>query len=167
MTIADRATGRSFAVDGFPAIVSPDDGSLADLTFTRSPTSNKLAAYDIASGNRKWTVGGTVSGSYWEALLIDGRIIQAGTGALTSIDGRTGKTVWTTPTKGTGSGSLVTDGHLVLLANPTGSGGASLTAYGVDDGQQRWQTHVAEDLRLFVSDKRLYGMSDRGLVALG
>ena len=127
----------------------------------------KLTAYDIASGKATWT-GGAVPGSGGQVLLLDGRIIQAGTSALTCIDGRTGKTVWTTPTKQSESDSLVTDGRLVLRAQSTGSGGTVLTAYGVDDGRQRWQTHVADDAWICVIGRRLYARSGQGgLVALG
>jgi len=178
MTFTNRATGRSFTAEGSPVVVSPDDGSLADLVLTGAASNDKLTAYAIASGKPKWTVGRTAPGGGMAsgdgmasgggmAVLLDGRIIRSGPRTLTSIDGRTGKTVWTTPTKQTESASLVTDGRLVLLAQPTESGDTVLTAYGVDDGRRRWHTRIAGSQWLFVSGGRLYGASDRKLVALG
>lgn len=172
-TIIDVITGRSFTADAVPSGASPDDGSLANLVLMQSPTGDDLIAYDLTSGRPRWTVP-AAGGS--GTVIIDGRIIRAGAGELTSIEGRTGDTVWVTPLTQTATGtpgyrqgmaSLVTDGRLVLLTQSDPAGGFLLAAYGLDDGRKRWTTEIADDLYLTSIDGGLFGWSERGLVALG
>jgi outer membrane protein assembly factor BamB len=172
--VIDLATGRSFTADATQLATWADDGSLPGLLIMQSPGGDHLIGYDLASGRPAWTVptGILVGG----AVIIDGRIVQAGTAAVTSIDGRTGETIWATPIvhpAATGQDSqpemrlVATDGRLVLLAWTDGSSGIVLSAYGLDDGKARWETHVDDAQSVNVIAGKLFGTSEHGLVALG
>ena len=169
-TITDIATGRSFTAEAFAPVAGSDDASLAGLILMATP-SGSLLGYDAASGRPEWTVKGSENSGI--PLIIGGQVVRASSDQLTSIDGRTGATVWTTPISSTGTGSLVTDGRVVLVPNKTKSGGPVLTAYGLDDGRPRWHTALTGDMYLLASNGRLYGLtaspdgSGMGLVALG
>jgi hypothetical protein len=171
-TIIDRATGRSFTADASPLAASPDDGSLAGLVLMQSPGGDLLIGYDLASGRPLWTVPGTGG----ETVIIDGRIIQAGADGLKSIDGHTGETIWATriepPNVGaqgdpTAASALLTDGRLVLLAQPGPTGGVIFSAYGLDDGAPLWTSDVADNVSVTAVGGALVGSSTHGLVGLG
>ncbi len=163
--VTDLETGRSFAALGNPVQATLDDGSLADLFLTTAIEHRELVAYDVGSGHRRWTATAKTDGA---VLVVDQRIVRTETHELQSVDGRTGKPVWTTPIASTAPSSLVSDGRLVLLIEPAAGPGAELVAYGLDDGRLRWKSRLPEDLYLFAIDGRLFGWSENGtVVALG
>jgi len=70
-TLTNAATGAAFTVPGFPYGAYPDDGSLAELIFVQS---DKEAAYDLASGRRRWVVPDTALNG-GSSIVVDGRLI--------------------------------------------------------------------------------------------
>ena len=134
------------AARGDPAAATPDDGSLPGLTLTESPGGEPVAG---------------------RVAVIDGRVIRAETDSLRSIDGRSGASVWTTPVGRLVGSQLFSDGRLALRTQGAPGRGVVLAAYGLDDGRLRWESDIADDLRLFSINGRLYGRSGEGLVALG
>ena len=161
--VLDPVSGRSFTAMGRPSRPAVDDGSLADLLLMQSRSSGDLVAHDLFSGRLRWTSPGGSAG----VLVIAGRVVRAVGDELRSIDGRTGETVWTTPIRPSTQSSLATDGQVVLLPEEDPDLGLVLAAYGLDDGWPRWRADVADDLYPFAMAGRLYGASERGLVALG
>ena len=134
------------AARGEPAGAMPDDGSLPSLTLTETPGGESIAG---------------------RLAVIDGRVIRAEADELRSIDGRTGALVWATPVGRLAGSQLFSDGRLVLRTQAAPGRGVVFAAYGLDDGRLRWELDIADDLRLFSINGRLYGRSGQGLVALG
>lgn len=162
--ILDLDTGRTFTATGRPLAANPDDGSLVGLlVLMASTTGDSVLAYDVATGERLWADPGAI-GSV--PLAIDGRVVRTSGGELRSIDGLTGRTIWTTPVRRSTARTLLTDGRLVLLTRLDGDA-AVLAAYGLDDGLLRWETPIPADLYLTANDGALYGRSRSGLVAFG
>ena len=161
--IIDAATGRSFTTAGYPTAGQPDDGSLAGLILMQTE-SGELVAVDLSTGRPTWSApnpGGA------PVVVLDGRVLRIESDALTSTDGRTGKTIWTTPIEPTDNGSLVTDGLVALLTQREPAGDVNLTAFGLDDGARRWQTPLTSELWLSAINGQLYGWPGQGVVALG
>lgn len=161
--LTDLATGSSFRVDAAPFDALPDDGSLDDLVLAQALEGGDLIAYTRAGGRQLWTVSSpSVSGT----MVIEGRIIRAETDRLVSIDGDTGETVWSTPIDEVRA--VATDGSVVLLAGTEPSGSVEVTAYGLDDGRERWSRTLPREVRwLFEADGALYGQSEQSILALG
>ncbi|MGV8965820.1 MAG: PQQ-binding-like beta-propeller repeat protein [Cellulomonas sp.] len=170
--VVDVASGRAFTADAVATWMAADDRSLPGLLVMQSLSGADLVAYELATGTPRWTVRADGANG---TVVVDGRIIRAGSKEITAIDGRTGKAVWTTPLQQPGSagyqyggpgGSLATDGRLVLLTRPDG-GGQVLAAYGLDDGRERWTVPVDQSLYLTPVEGRLFGWSQNGYVAFG
>lgn len=168
--LLDPETGRSVAVKGYPATPTPDDGSLADLVLTQvwsdgtDASGPTLTAFDLATGDELWS-GSIVD--FGGLAVLDGRVLVRGEDAVSSLDGRTGGTQWSTPIERPGWSQLVTDGRLVLLALPDAVGGPVVAAYAVVDGRKLWEVDVGRVDTLWVIDGHLYAQSDGDLVALG
>lgn len=162
--VVDLRSGRSFTASGTPVRARPDDGSLAGLLLVQPPGGAALVAYDVATGEPRWRASGR-SGS--GVMVLDGRVLRADADTLESLDGRTGRPLWSVPVGPTAPSRLFSDGRVVLLTRPDGDRGIALVAHGLDDGRVRWETSLADDQYLVTVKGRLYGLSGRGTVALG
>lgn len=160
--IVDAADGSAFTTVGYPARMAVDDGSLADLVLVKT-TRNSLIAYDIRTGQPRWTTSSTAQS---RTMIISGRLLRTEAGELQSIEGKTGALVWATPVERAAESPLLTDGHVVLLTRHDADRGLVLDAYGLDDGRLRWGTDIADDLQLFALDQGLYGWSENGVARL-
>ena len=107
-------------------------------------------------------------------MVLDGRVVRSrsdGSSAvdITSIDGNTGKTIWSTSVTSNQAGALLTDGRLVLVSRTKSTSGAGtvIAAYDLADGRQRWEVPIGEEQWLVEIDGRVFGLSGPGLVAYG
>ncbi len=177
--LTDADTGRAVTVEATSTGARPDDGSLGGAILMQS-TDGALLAYDLAKEQQRWTSaaaangGGGGGGGGGGPMVLDGRVVRSrsdGSSAvdITSIDGRTGETIWSTSVKSNQGGSLLTDGRLVLVSRtePTTRAGAVITAYDLADGRQRWEVPIGEEQWLVEIDGRLFGVSGPSLVAYG
>ena len=162
--VVDLATGSTFTAAAVAAPIGPDDGSLADVVLLRSADGDDLIAFDRGSGQRLWTTSDQAGGA---TAVIDSRVLRIGPDGLRSIDGRTGRTLWSAAHARTSLGPLITDGRVVLLTGPEPGRGSLVSAYGLDDGRLRWTAPVASEVDLLPVGAALYGRSATGLVALG
>jgi len=162
--VVDLTTGSAFTVPGLPVRPMPDDGSLAGLLLAEPPGGSALVAYDLATGRRRWTVPTTADRG---VMIVDRRVIRADADSLRSIDGDTGRTVWTTPAGETSQSALFTDGRLVLVAQTDAARDVVLVAHRLDDGSVAWRSDIADDAYLVTVGGRLYGLSAAETVALG
>jgi outer membrane protein assembly factor BamB len=162
-SVTDLETGAEFTVDGYPLTDAVDDGSAEDVILMQSSAGKGVEAYE-RSGEHRWTAQGPDSGGM---VVLDGRVIRVGSEVMGAVDVATGRTVWETEVPVAGQYGLVTDGRLVLRAEPADDD-VVVTARGVDDGRVRWQGDLPDDVQhLFVVAGRLYGYTPDGLVALG
>ncbi len=53
--VVDVGTGEGFAVPGFPSLLRPDDGSVADLLLVDRTDGGGRTAYDLRTGREVWT----------------------------------------------------------------------------------------------------------------
>ena len=162
--VVDLASGSTFTAAAVAAPIGPDDGSLADVVLLRSADGDDLIAFDRGSGRRLWTTSDQAGGA---TAVIDSRVLRIGPDGLRSIDGRTGRTLWSAAHARTSLGPLITDGRVVLLTGPEPGRGSLVSAYGLDDGRLRWTAPVASEVDLLPVGAALYGRSATGLVALG
>jgi outer membrane protein assembly factor BamB len=159
----DLTTGHHLSVQGRALAPWPDDGSLDGSLLVRAGGPRGLVAYDVTSGTVEWSAEGHVEG---RAAVLDGRVVRITSGALTSVDGRTGETVWSTPLVRPARTSLATDGRVVVVPELDGDLGVVLGAYGLDDGRLRWRSDVADDVTvLTVFGRQLFGWTGEQLVA--
>jgi len=165
---AGRAGAGAGANARTPIAANPDDGSLGGLSFTQPAPGVDLVALD-AAGRTRWTASGVGHAGTAIAglMVIDGRVIVAEAGALRSIDGSTGTTVWSTPITNPARTALFTDGRVIVRSESTKDRGVVLAAYGLDDGRLRWESDIADGALLLEVDGRLYARSDQGLISLG
>ena len=172
--LTDAASGKALTVEATPTGASPDDGSLGGtMLLMQSMTDGALLAYDLATGQPRWTGAAAANGSGGgPPMVLDGRVVRSrsdGSSAvdITSIDGNTGKTIWSTSVKSDQAGALLTDGRLVLVSRTESTTGARavITAYDLADGRQRWEVPIGEEQWLVDIDGRLFGVSGVSLVA--
>ena len=168
--LTDAATGRTITVEASPMGARPDDGSLGDAILMSSATGGALLAYDVATEQPRWTGAAAAEGGGYP-MVLDGRVVRSGSDGspsvdLTSVDARTGETIWSTTVKSNQGGSLVTDGRVVLVSRSesTTSPGAVITAYDLTDGRRRWEVPIDDEQWLVEVDGRLFGLSGAGLV---
>lgn len=172
--LTDAGSGRALTVEATPTGASPDDGSLGGtMLLMQSMTDGALLAYDLATGQPRWTGAASGDGG-GPPMVLDGRVVRSRSDGfsavdITSIDGNTGKTIWSTSVTSNQAGALLTDGRLVLVSrtkSATGAG-AVITAYDLADGRQRWEVPIGEEQWLVEIDGRVFGLSGPGLVAYG
>lgn len=162
--VVDVRTGRSSAVDGPPATVGADDGSLPDLVVVERADRRVRTAHDLRSGRVLWTSSQVPTGP---TLVLDGRLVAIHDGEVRAVDGRTGAPVWTARLGPGRARSLATDGRVVLVTTRHGAGRATVSAVGLDDGRRRWSAGLDDDVHLWTVDGALYGVAEDGPVALG
>jgi hypothetical protein len=162
--VTDLRTDRSFDVVGRPLPTWPDDGTADEHVLVRTGRSDGLVAYD-ASGTVQWRVPGNVQG---RAMVVDGRLLRIGTGDLSAIDARTGAVLWSVPLTRTARISLLTDGRRAVVTHLDPDDGVVLSAYGLEDGRERWTADLADDVSAVTAfGGRLFGWTGEQLVALG
>jgi outer membrane protein assembly factor BamB len=161
MDAVDLSTGRTFTAEGAPVTTAVDDGSLADSVLMESDSN--LVSYDARSGLMRWTAPLPANASM---LVIDGRVVCSGTTELRSIDGTTGKTLWATPVSQPDQTSQFTDGTVDVVAQQV-NGQGQLTAFGLDDGEVRWNADLTNGLIPFAAGGRLYASDGKRIAALG
>jgi outer membrane protein assembly factor BamB len=150
------------ALDGEPATVTVDDGSVPDLVFTgRAP----LMAWDVTTGARRWT-GAVATGR--TLVLLDGTLYSATSDAVLALDASTGRVRWTAPARLRADGATVlTDGRVLVVDEMTP--GPHLVAFDLADGSRVWSADLpspVDDLRQV--DGRLFGSwDDLAFIALG
>ncbi len=167
--LSDAVTGRAVTVEASPTGASPDDGSLGSVMLMQSMTDGALLGYDFATGRPRWTGAANANGGGSPMVLV-GRVVRFGfdgsSADITSVDARTGRTIWSTTVTSNQGGSLVTDGRLVLVSRSesTADAGAAIAAYDLTDGRPRWEVPIDGEQWLVEIDGRLFGMSSTGLV---
>ncbi|MGV8978484.1 MAG: PQQ-binding-like beta-propeller repeat protein [Cellulomonas sp.] len=170
--LTDAASGRTLTVEAIPTFASPDDGSLGSAILMQS-TDGALLAYDLTTGQPRWTDAASVTGGGLP-MILDGRVVRSradnsSTVDITSIDGDTGTAIWSTSLTSNQGGSLLTDGRVILVSRTGSTPGARavIAAYDLADGRQRWEVPTGGEQWLVELDGRVFGMSGRGLVAYG
>ncbi len=145
--VLDLTTGRSFAIAGGLAGPSPDDRSLPDLVLTRSRDS--LVATDIAMGAARWSTplrvrgqGSTFLRGGGQVMVVDGQVVVDDARSVRVLDGRSGTVVWERRHAAPVDRGAVTDGTVVVTVATTSDRSATMTAYGLADGVQRWTLSV-------------------------
>ncbi len=161
--VVDVGSGRAFAVPGYPAALSADDGSMPELLVVDRMSGPGRAVHDLRTGRELWTSASAPGGV---EALVAGRLLGADAHALRARDARTGDVLWTVPLAGPGFGSIVTDGRVVLLASNSASGEGRLSAHGLGDGRERWAVPVPPDLFVQGVDGAIVGYTRSGVVVL-
>jgi len=120
-----------------------DDGSLPGLGLVDTGT---LAGVDTATGAVRWRAD-LPSGGDGAAVLRGVVYVVTPTG-VAAVDGRSGRTLWTSATpEGRSTSSLATDGrHVLALAMPLADqqDGLEVVALDPDDGHVAWSSPVPD-----------------------
>lgn len=122
---------RGVRLPGVPVRLAADDGSvgllLADL-------GNRVAAVDPADGTGVWEL----ATPYTPVAAVDGAVVLWGDAAVAVADAADGTVLWEERTGESVPFAPVTDGRLVLGAEPDGPGRWALAARGLRDGVRVW-----------------------------
>ena len=145
--VLDLSTGRSVTVAGDIAGPSPDDRSLPDLVLTW--TRESLVASDVTTGATRWSTrlrvngqGSTFLRGGGQVMVVDGHVVVDDATSLRMIDGRSGAVVWERRHATPVDRGAATDGTVVVTVTTESNSTATMTAYGVADGVQRWSVSV-------------------------
>lgn len=155
------ADGRPVArVPGVPVRLAADDGSLDVLL---SDAGSRVLALD-RDGAPVWRLVTVQS----PAAVVDGAVLLWGEEGVSVADGADGRLLWEQRLPEGVPFAPVTDGRLVLAAEPDGLGGRALVARGLRDGVRVWSVPLPEaTARLEGVGGALVARSDRESVVLG
>jgi len=156
------ASGRKLRdLPALPVRPAVDDGTADDVVVL--DTGRELSASGAYTGAPLWTLGTDLE----VALVVAGQLVLAAPGRQMSVDAHTGEVAWDVAT-GAGAFGLVSDGALVLTAEPGADGAPVLTARGVEDGVGYWSRPLpAGTSSLVVEGGALLARTAHELVALG
>jgi hypothetical protein len=163
-TTTDLGTGATIVTPpGQQVMTGPDDGSAPMLLLTSGLA---LAAWDLATGDSRWTTDGAVSA----VVVLDGTVNSVGAGALRAQDAQTGAVRWTVHVGAAASTSLETDGRSLLVLDATAASAVSLLrAVDLQDGSSDWTSSLTGPPGpMLVLAHHLFTTTDDGhMVALG
>ncbi|MFC8192628.1 PQQ-binding-like beta-propeller repeat protein [Cellulomonas sp. NPDC057328] len=127
----DRDGSRGVRVPGVPVRLAADDGSVEVLL---TDLGNRVAALDPEDGATVWEL----ATSHSPVATVDGAVVLWGDAALAVVDARDGTPLWEHRTGEAMPFAPVTDGRLVLAAEPDGADRWALSARGLHDGVRVW-----------------------------
>ncbi len=127
----DADGSRGVPVPGVPVRLAADDGTVGVLL---TDLGNRVAALDPDAGSTVWEL----VTSYSPVATVDGTVVLWGGAALAVVDARDGTPLWEHRTGDAMPFAPVTDGRLVLAAEPDGADRWALTARGLRDGVRVW-----------------------------
>ncbi|QCB93256.1 PQQ-binding-like beta-propeller repeat protein [Cellulomonas shaoxiangyii] len=122
---------RGVPVPGVPVRLAADDRSVGVLL---TDLGNRVAALDPDDGTVVWEL----ATSYSPVAAVDGAVVLWGDAALGVADARDGTLLWEHRTGEAIPFAPVTDGRLVLGAEPDGPERWALVARGLRDGVRVW-----------------------------
>ncbi|MCC2308043.1 outer membrane protein assembly factor BamB family protein [Cellulomonas chengniuliangii] len=156
------ASGRKLRdLPALPVRPAVDDGTADDVVVL--DTGRELSAAGAYTGTPLWTLDTDLE----VALVVAGHLVLAAPGRQMSVDAHTGEVAWDVATRA-GAFALVSDGALVLTAEPGADGAPVLTARGVEDGVEYWSRPLpAGTSSLVVEGGALLARTAHELVALG
>ncbi|HUX71416.1 MAG TPA: PQQ-binding-like beta-propeller repeat protein, partial [Cellulomonadaceae bacterium] len=145
--VLDLSTGRSVTVAGDIAGPSPDDRSLPDVVLTW--TRDSLVASDVTTGATRWSTPLRVNGQGpaflrggGQVMVVDGHVVVDDARSVRVLDGRSGRVVWERRHATPVDRGAATDGTVVVTVTTESNSTATMTAFGVADGVQRWSIAV-------------------------
>ncbi|HWS59220.1 MAG TPA: PQQ-binding-like beta-propeller repeat protein [Actinotalea sp.] len=138
--VRDPAGAVRFTTPGEPLVAPVDDLSVPDLLVVRRPRDGALAGVDLLGGSVRWQ-SPRPSPYTWPLARADGTLLLTDGTDVVAIDLRDGAELWRVDPGDAGPSGIVTDGSLVLVAEPDVAAPAlvSLVARGARDGLERWR----------------------------
>lgn len=139
--VHDAAGAVTAAVPGLPAPLVLDDGSEPGLVVLDA--GNAVVAHDAATGGLRWRTATALD----PELVVDHRLVVAGTSRYGVVDARTGAEVWDEELGVPLPWPPLTDGALVLGPGLAPDGSTHLVGRGVPDGVRYWSVPVPPETR--------------------
>lgn len=131
-------------VRGVPTRLAADDGSLDVLL---SDVGSHVLGLDPASGEVVWQFPTVQS----PVAAVDGSLVLWGDEAVGVADGADGRLLWEQRLADTIPFAPLTDGGLVIGAEPDGAGGRALVGRGLRDGVRVWSVPLPPGVRALES----------------